>query len=63
MLERDKQRTDQQKKYAAEKERHAHNKKDDKEQAGKQHAGADTDAETMKDKDYVKRIDEKTEKH
>ena len=63
MIERDKQRIDQEKKHAAEKERHEHPKKDVKVQPGQQHAGMDTDPQTMKDKDYVKRIEEKTEKH
>ena len=63
MIEREKQRTDQQKKHAAEKERREHPKKDVKAQAGQQHAGMDTDPETMKDKGYVERIEEKTEKH
>lgn len=63
MIERDKQRIDQQKKHAAEKERREHPKKDTKAQPEQQHAGMDTDPQTMKDKDYVKRIEEKTEKH
>lgn len=63
MLERDKQRTDQQKKHAAEKQRRAHPKEDEKSKSGQQKAGADTDPETMKDKAYIKRIEEKTEKH
>jgi hypothetical protein len=63
MIERDKQRIDQEKKHAAEKERREHPKKDVKVQPGQQHAGMDTDPQTMKDKDYVKRIEEKTEKH
>ena len=41
MLEREKQRTDQQKKQA----------------------GKASDPETMKDKGYIERIEEKTEKH
>jgi hypothetical protein len=63
MIERDKQRSDQEKKHAAEKERREHPKKDVKVQPDQQHAGMDTDPQTMKDKDYVKRIEEKTEKH
>jgi len=45
MMEREKQRSDQQKKHAAEKERHEHPKKDAKVQAGMA-----IDPETMKDK-------------
>ena len=63
MIEREKQRTDQQKKHAAEKERQKHPKKDVKDKTGQRHAGMATDPQTMKDKDYVKRIEEKTEKH
>lgn len=63
MIERDKQRTDQEKKHAAEKERREHPKKDVKDVSGQQHAGMDTDPQTMKDKGYVERITEKTEKH
>jgi hypothetical protein len=62
MIEREKQRTDQQKKHANEKERQAHPKKDTVAKT-QGHAGADTDPQTMKDKGYVKRIEEKTEKH
>ncbi|QBD75283.1 hypothetical protein EPA93_04430 [Ktedonosporobacter rubrisoli] len=63
MIERDKQVTDQQKKHKAEKERHEHPQKDVKAEPAQQHARSDTDPKTMQDKDYVKRIDEKTEKH
>jgi len=63
MIEQDKQRIDQEKKHAAEKERHEHPKKDVEVQLGQRQAGKDTDPQTMKDKDYVKRIEEKTEKH
>lgn len=63
MIERDKQRIDQQKKHAAEKERREHPKKDTKAQPEHHHAGMDTDPQTMQDKDYIKRIEEKTEKH
>ncbi|MFL5624433.1 MAG: hypothetical protein ACJ788_02435 [Ktedonobacteraceae bacterium] len=61
MVERDKQRNDQQQKPADEKERRAHPQKDDKKQA--QQARSDTDPESVKDKGYIKRIEEKTEKH
>ncbi len=63
MNERDKQVDDQQKKHAAEKERREHPKKDVKNKTGQEHAGMATDPQTMKDKGYVKRIEEKTEKH
>ena len=63
MIEREKQVTDQEKKLAKEKADHEHSKKDVKDQQGQQHAGMATDPETMKDKGYVERITEKTEKH
>lgn len=63
MIERDKQRTDQRKKHAAEKERREHPKKGAKVKREQQHAVSDTNPESVKDKDYVKRIEEKTEKH
>jgi hypothetical protein len=63
MLEREKQRTDQQKKHAAEKERQARPKEDNKKNTKQKQAGSDTNPATMQDKDYVKRIEEKTEKH
>jgi hypothetical protein len=63
MLEREKQRSDQQKKHAAEKKRQSSARKDGKKEINQQQAGSDTNPETMKDKDYVKRIEEKTEKH
>lgn len=62
MFERDKQVDDQQKKQA----RHEENmraKNSNKAESEQPHAGMATDPETMKDKGYVKRIDEKTEKH
>jgi hypothetical protein len=61
MLEREKQRSDQQMKHATE-EKQSRSKKDGKKKVGQQ-AGSDTNPETMKDKDYVKRIEEKTKKH
>jgi hypothetical protein len=66
VLEREKQRADQEKKHAAEKARREHPQKDVKTQASErqgQHAGMSTDPETAKDKDYAKRIEEKTKKH
>ena len=65
MLEREKQRSDQQKKHAKEKERRKHPHKDQKVQSrpGQEHAGMATDPETMQDEAYAKRITEKTEKH
>ncbi len=64
MIEREKQRTDQEKKHAAEKERRTHPKRPSaRHKPEPQHAGMDTDPQTMKDKNYVKRIEEKTEKH
>jgi len=65
MLGREKQRSDQQKKHAKEKERRKHPPKDQKAQSrpGQEHAGMATDPETMQDEDYAKRITEKTEKH
>jgi hypothetical protein len=65
MIERDKQRDDQKKKHAKEKERHEHPTKDKKAQANAKqgHAGMATDPKTMQDPGYVERIDEKTQKH
>lgn len=63
MLEREKQRTDQQKKHAAEKQRRARPGKDDKGRVERKQAGMATDPQAMKDKGYIERIDEKTEKH
>jgi hypothetical protein len=65
MLEREKQVSDQEKKHAGEKERQEHPKRDVKAQdkPGQVQAGDDTKPETMKDKGYVERITEKTEKH
>lgn len=62
MIEREKQRADQQKKHKAEKERRLHTQKKD-ERPTIQQAGKATDPETMQDKGYVERIEEKTEKH
>ncbi len=66
MQERDKQRTDQEKKHAVEKERREHLHKDIKTQASEEQgtqAEMTTDPDAPKDKDYVKRIEKKTEKH
>lgn len=63
MIERDKQRTDQQKKHKAEKQRRAQPGKKGAEGKGQRQAGKSTDVETMQDKDYIERIEEKTEKH
>ena len=62
MIERDKQVIDQHKKHEKEKERQQHPHKDTKDQAGQQHAGMSTDPQTMQDKVYQERIDEKTSK-
>ncbi len=63
MIERDKQVDKQQAKHNKKKERAQQARKNAKEQPEQQHAGMATDPETMKDKGYVKRIEEKTEKH
>ncbi len=62
MIEREKQRTDQQKRHKAEKQRRAHPEKKD-ERPTVQQAGKASDPETMQDKGYIERIEEKTEKH
>lgn len=63
MIEREKQRTDQQKKHRAEKQRRAQSGKKGKEGTGQRQAGRATDFESMQDKGYRERIEEKTEKH
>ena len=65
MIEREKQRSDQQKKHAKEKERREPPQKDQKAQPHpeQEHAGMATDPKTMQDPDYIKRMNEKTEKH
>ncbi|GCE45466.1 hypothetical protein EI42_02903 [Thermosporothrix hazakensis] len=63
MQEREKQKIDQEKKHANEKERRAHPQEDVKKQVKQPHAGMATDPETMKDPGYAKRIEEKTKKH
>ena len=61
MLEREKQRTDQEKKHQAEKQRRS--KKKSEGHVEQHEAGRATNRESMKDKGYVERIEEKTEKH
>ena len=63
MIEREKQVTDQQKKHENEKKHQEQPSGDVKAQSGQQHAGMANDPDTMKDKGYVERIDEKTSKH
>lgn len=63
MLERDKQRTDQEKKHNAEKQRRLRSEKKSDRHPEQRKAGKSTDPETMEDKGYVERIEEKTEKH
>lgn len=66
MIEREKQRDDQQKKHAAEKARHARSKKEQQEKREhpeEKETRSDTDPQSMKDKDHIKRIEEKTKKH
>ena len=63
MLEREKQRTDQQKKHAGEKQRRARSGKNEKGRTEHKQAGQASDPEAMKDKGYVERIEEKTKKH
>ena len=62
MLEREKQRADQQKKHKAERQRRANSAKKGKSPTVQQ-AGRATDPKTMQDKGYTERIEEKTEKH
>ncbi len=62
MIEREKQRADQRKKHKAEKQRREHPGKRD-EKPTVQQAGKASDPETMRDKGYIERIEEKTEKH
>jgi hypothetical protein len=63
VIEREKQRTDQQKKHANEKKRRKPSKNDTPAQTEQTQAGMATDPQTMKDKGYVERIEEKTKKH
>ncbi len=63
MIERDKQRSDQEKKHKAENQRRSHAEKSKAQRPEQREAGKSTDPETMKDKGYVERIEEKTEKH
>jgi hypothetical protein len=63
MIEREKQRTDQQKKHKAEKQRRTHSGKKGEGRPEQRQAGKATDPETMQDKGYAERIEEKTEKH
>lgn len=65
MVEREKQRHDQQKKQASEKEKREHPQKDQKapHRPEREHAGMATDPEAMRDRGYIERIDEKTRKH
>lgn len=63
MIERNKQVNDQQKKHAEEKARKEHPQNDARTQTGQQKAGMTTDPEAAKDKDFAKRIEEKTNTH
>jgi hypothetical protein len=61
MLERVKQKDDQEKKRT--KEKHDRSKQERRARPEQKHAGMATDPQTMKDKEYVKHIEEKTQKH
>jgi hypothetical protein len=61
MIEREKQRTDQEKKHKEEKQRRSHSEKKREGRQEQRKAGKSTDPETMLDKGYVERIEEKTE--
>jgi len=63
MIERDKQKDDQKKKHTDENENRDLSKQDVKVRPKQKHAGMATDPQTMKDKDYIKDIEEKTKKH
>jgi hypothetical protein len=63
MIERDKQKEDQEKKLAKENESQDLAKQNRSVQSKQRHAGMATDPQTMKDKDYIKDIEEKTQKH
>jgi len=63
MIERDKQKDDQEKKQIDEKEKRDLPKQDGRVRPKQKHAGMATDPQTMKDKDYIKDIEEKTQKH
>lgn len=62
MIERDKQRRDQEDKHAAAKRRQEQ-KKQPRNAHPHEQAGSDTKRKTMQDKDYIEHIEEKTEKH
>lgn len=67
MIERDRQKDEQEKKKVNEKVNEKENqdlpKQDGKVQPKQKQAGMATDPEAMKDKDYIKNIEEKTQKH
>ncbi len=63
MIERDKQKDDQDQKQVEKNERHSLAPQDGKVQPKQKQAGMATDAQAMKDKEYVKNIEEKTQKH
>jgi len=63
MIERDKQKDEQEKKQVNEKENQDLPKQDGRVRPKQKHAGMATDPQTMKDKDYIKNIEEKTQKH
>jgi hypothetical protein len=63
MIERDKQKEDQEKKQAKGNEGQDLAKQDREVRPKQRHAGMATDPQTMKDKDYIKDIEEKTQKH
>jgi len=63
MIERDKQKEDQEKKRSNENQSQDLAKQDPRVRSKQKHAGMATDPQTMKDKDYIKDIEEKTQKH
>ncbi len=65
MIERDKQKDDQEKKHQREQEKDNNDlsKQKRRAQPKQKHAGMATDPQTMKDKDYIRDIEEKTQKH
>ena len=63
MIERDKQKEDQENKKTNENESQDLAKQDRRVRSKQKHAGMATDPQTMKDKGYIKDIEEKTQKH
>ena len=62
MIERDKQKTDQAEKLARQ-QQHEQQKKQPNAKSQQKEARSDTDSAAANDKQYVERIEEKTEKH